>query len=125
MDSDSNDSGGPRTEGVAHDDGPDIPKFVYHIGRTTGHWKDTYYNVREEISGGVTRLLDRAHLDDNGEPCGLSIAILEKACPPKRQGHPRLSHKYDDHGRVERVHERILARYNWGAYNILRRNRAL
>ena len=105
MVSDSNDSGGPRTEGVAHHDRPDISQLIYYLGSATGDWKDSYYNVSPEILGRVIRLLYRTYLDDNGQPCGLLIEIVEEACPPKGEGHPRLSHRDDDNGRMERVHE--------------------
>jgi hypothetical protein len=120
MDSNHNPRGGTGAEGMAYDDGSDIPKFVYNLGRTTGYWENTYNNVSKEILGRVTRLLYRTYIDDYGKPCGLSIAVLEKTCPPQRERDTGLPHGYDDNGRMVCLYERVQPRYYWGPHNFLR-----
>jgi hypothetical protein len=84
MDSDQHDSGGTGAEGMADDNGSDIPKLIYYSGRAARHWQDAYYHVCTEILGGATGLLYRTYINDNGKPCGLSIQIIKEACVTKR-----------------------------------------
>lgn len=125
MDSDQHYSGGLRTESLVDNYGPDIPKFVYNLGRTTGYWEDTYNNVSKEILGRVTRLLYRTYIDDYGKPCGLSIAVFEKARLAKGERNTGLSHGDDDNGRVVCLYERVQPRHYWRPDNFLRCYRPL
>lgn len=121
MDSNHNPGRGTGAEGMAHHDGSNLPEFIYHSGRTTRDWKDSHYHVCSEIFGGVARLLYRSYLDDDGIPCGFLIEVIEETRTPKGERHPRLPHRDDDHGRVERVHVGIFARYYRRLNDVLRR----
>lgn len=125
MGSDSSNSRGPRTKSLAHHNRSDISELIYNLGRTTRNWQDAHHYVSPEILNRTIGLLHRTYLDDDGVPCGISIQIIEETCPPEGEGHTRLSYSYDDHGRMVRIYERVLTRYNRGLDDLLRRYRAL